>query len=80
MHPVVRYASKLHFRVGFCPKKLLEQPKAIKNNTISELNTQDKFNMAYMRYTDQWCEIFQGLTLDQCIEEIKVNPLLRLTH
>jgi hypothetical protein len=39
----------------------------------------EKFNMAYMRYTGQWWEIFQGLALDQCIEEIRVNPLLRLT-
>ena len=40
----------------------------------------EKFNMAYMRYTGQWWEIFQDLTLDGCIEEIRINPLLRLTH
>lgn len=38
----------------------------------------EKFNMAYMRHTGQWWEIFQDLTLDQCIEEIRVNPLLQL--
>lgn len=36
----------------------------------------DKFNMAYMRHTGQWLEIFQDLSLDQCIEEIRQNPLL----
>jgi len=36
----------------------------------------EKFNMAYMRHTGQWWEIFQDLTLDQCIEEISINPLL----
>jgi len=40
----------------------------------------EKFNMAYMRHTGQWWEIFQELTLDECIEEIRTNPLLRLTH
>jgi hypothetical protein len=40
----------------------------------------EKFNMAYMRYTGQWWEIFQDLTLDQCIEEIRINPLLHLAH
>ncbi len=40
----------------------------------------DKFNMAYMRHTDQWWEIFEELTLDECIEEIRINPLFRLTY
>jgi hypothetical protein len=40
----------------------------------------EKFNMAYMRYTGQWWEIFQNLALDQCIEEIRINPLLHLAH
>ena len=40
----------------------------------------DKFNLAYMRHTGQWWEIFQELTLDECMEEIRINPLLRLTH
>jgi hypothetical protein len=26
--------------------------------------------MAYMRHNGQWCEIFQELTLDECIDEI----------
>jgi len=38
----------------------------------------EKFKAAYMRFTGQSAEIFQDLTLDECIEEIKVNPLFRL--
>jgi hypothetical protein len=34
----------------------------------------DKFNMAYMRHTGQWWEIFQKLTLGRCIEEIIKRP------
>lgn len=37
----------------------------------------DKFNMAYMRHTGQWCEIFQDLTPDECIEDIRGNSLLQ---
>ncbi len=40
----------------------------------------DKFNVAYMRHTGQWWEIFQGLSLDQCIEEIRTDPHLRPAH
>jgi hypothetical protein len=28
MHQIARYASELHFEVGFCPKKLSEQPQS----------------------------------------------------
>jgi hypothetical protein len=40
----------------------------------------EKFNMAYMRYTGQWWEIFQSLTLEECIEEMRTNPLLQLAN
>jgi hypothetical protein len=35
-----------------------------------------KFNVAYMRHTEQWSEIFQDLTLDQCLEAIQDIPTL----
>ena len=28
-------------------------------------------------HTGQWREIFQDLTLDECIEEIRTNPLFQ---
>jgi len=37
----------------------------------------DKFNLACTRYSGRWSEIFQDLTLDECIEEIKGDPLLQ---
>ena len=36
----------------------------------------DSFNIAYMRHTGKWWEIFQGLTLEQCLEEMKNNIIL----
>ncbi|MGO9022463.1 MAG: hypothetical protein ACLQVJ_29350 [Syntrophobacteraceae bacterium] len=35
-----------------------------------------RFNLSYMRHTGQWCEIFQGLTLEECLEEIRQQELL----
>lgn len=37
----------------------------------------DRFNIASMRHTGQWVEIFQGLTLDECIEDIEGNSLFQ---
>ncbi len=36
-----------------------------------------KFNVAYMRHTEQWLEIFQDLSLDQCLEAIQGIPNLQ---
>ena len=35
-----------------------------------------KFNVAYMRHTGQWWEILQGLSLEECFEEIRQQELL----
>ncbi|MBN1429053.1 MAG: hypothetical protein JXB07_11755 [Anaerolineae bacterium] len=35
----------------------------------------DRFHMAYMRYTDQWQEIFRDLTLDECLDSIENDPM-----
>lgn len=32
------------------------------------------FNLSYMRHTEQWFEIFQDLTVDECLETIKDFP------
>lgn len=40
----------------------------------------DKFNVAFMRHTAQWVEFMQDLSLDECIEEMKINPLLHPAH
>ena len=42
-----------------------------------EFTGDEKFNMAFMRHTGQWCEIFEDFTLDRCIEEIRTNPLFQ---
>lgn len=37
----------------------------------------DRLDMAYMRHTGRWQEVFQGLTLDERLESIRRDPWLR---
>jgi hypothetical protein len=30
-----------------------------------------RFNLAYMRHTGKWWEVYQGLTVDECLESIR---------
>jgi hypothetical protein len=35
----------------------------------------DRFNLSYMRHTEQWFEVFQNLSLQECMEQIEDNPI-----
>jgi hypothetical protein len=37
----------------------------------------DKFNLAYMRHTEQWWETDQELTLEECLERIREDSLFQ---
>jgi hypothetical protein len=32
------------------------------------------FDLSFMRHTGQWVELFQGQTLDECLQEIRDDP------
>jgi hypothetical protein len=34
----------------------------------------DRFNLAFQRYTGQWIELSEGLSLQKCLETIRDNP------
>ena len=34
----------------------------------------DLFDLSFVRHTGQWVELFQGQTLDQCLQEIRDDP------
>lgn len=64
----------------FCSRYNCPSPKAISPSFESrfarlEYIAPDRFDLAYMRHTGQWHEVQQGLTLKQCLEEIRTNPL-----
>ena len=33
-----------------------------------------RFHLSFMRYTGEWIEIYQDITLDQCLESIRDEP------
>jgi hypothetical protein len=35
----------------------------------------ERFNLSYMRHTGQWIELFTGISLNDCLEEIRTDPL-----
>lgn len=37
----------------------------------------DTCNLAYMRHTGQWVEVFQGMSVDDALEEVLSNPIFR---
>lgn len=34
----------------------------------------DKFNLSFMRHTEQWFELYKDLTIEKCLEIIKDDP------
>ena len=37
----------------------------------------DRFNLSYMRHTEEWWEFGTGLSLDQCLAHLKDDPLFQ---
>jgi hypothetical protein len=35
----------------------------------------DKYNLSYMRHTERWCEVYWGLTLEECLTAIKEESI-----
>ena len=38
---------------------------------------QRRFNLAYMRHTGEWWEVYQGLALDRCLKTIREHGLFQ---
>lgn len=59
-----------------CPSPRAISPSFESRSARLEYVGQDCFNVAYMRHTGQWWEILHGLSLEECLSEIRNNPLL----
>lgn len=63
----------------FCAKYYCPSPNAIspsfemKFARMEYIDT-EKFNLSYMRHTEQWCEIYQGLSILDCLKIICEEP------
>jgi len=63
----------------FCATHACPHPDAISPNFETRFARMQylgnrKFNLAYMRYTGQWNEIYSDLTMDGCLSAISDDP------
>ena len=69
----------------FCAKYRNPRPDAeveyfeVRTTRIEYLGG-DRFNLAYMRHNGKWCEVFQALAVDECLETVESNELFWPVH
>jgi len=64
----------------FCAKYRCPGPNAIEpffetKFARMEYVDRDRFNLSYMRHTGKWWEVYPDMSLDECIETIRDDPL-----
>lgn len=57
-----------------CPGPNAISPTFEVNFARLEHTAMGRFNLAYMRHTGRWHELFAGLTLEECLRSIKDDP------
>ena len=57
-----------------CPGPNAISPTFEVNFARLEYTALGRFNLAYMRHTGKWHELFAGLTLDECLKSIRDDP------
>jgi hypothetical protein len=66
----------------FCAKYCVSGPNALAPYFEAkfarlEYAGHNQFNLAYRRYTEEWIEVYPGLSLDQCLNAIRDDPLFQ---
>ncbi len=70
------YRSYLYFCCTYaCPSPNALSPTFEVRFTRLEYAGNDRFNLAYMRHTGQWWEVYPHLSLDECLARIREEPL-----
>ena len=75
-HIVDIYSQWSRNRFYFCSKYACPGPNSVSPFFETKFarmtpTSNEKFNLAYFRYTGQWNEIFEDLTWEECFELIK---------
>ena len=68
-HNYYNFYSKYHCRAANCIAPFFETKFA-----RMEYAGSDRFNLSYMRYTEQWFENLRGLSMNECFARIKDDP------
>jgi hypothetical protein len=69
------YRSYFHFSAKYCcPAPNCISPFFESKFARMEYVGNDLYNLSYMRHTEQWFEIYQGLSANECLATIKDDP------
>ena len=74
------YSKWYRINFYFCATYNCPSPNAISPSFETkfarmEYVADNKFNLAYMRHTEQWFEVFQAISMDECLKLIEEDPL-----
>lgn len=70
------YRNYLHFCAKYrCPGPNAVEPFFETKFARMEYVDRDRFNLSYMRHTGKWYEVYPDMSLDECIETIRDDPL-----
>ncbi|MFM1843379.1 MAG: hypothetical protein RLZZ490_2122 [Cyanobacteriota bacterium] len=69
------YRNYFHFCTTYnCPGENAISPSFEAKFARMEYMGNDKFNLSYMRHTNQWWELYQDLSLEDCFKLIVEQP------
>ncbi len=69
------YRSYFHFSAKYaCPAPNCITPFFEAKFARMEYVGDGRFNLSYMRYTEQWLRLFTDLSVDECLATIKDDP------
>ncbi|NIR53010.1 hypothetical protein GWO43_30645 [candidate division KSB1 bacterium] len=57
------------------PRENAEEENFEVRTTRLEYVGGQRFNLAYMRHTGKWCDVYSALSLEECLEAIEENEL-----
>jgi hypothetical protein len=70
------FRNYLYFCATYhCPGPTAIAPSFEARFTRVEYGGVDRFNLSYMRYTEQWQEVYRDLSLDECMKTIREEAL-----
>ena len=70
------YRNYFYFCATYnCPNPNAVSPSFETKSARMEYIADNKFNLAYMRHTEQWFEVFQAISIDECLKLIEEDPL-----
>lgn len=71
--------SSLYFTATYCcpgPNALV--PSFEHRFARMQFAGQQRFHLAFMRHTGEWIELYQGLSLDECLQAIRDDPFFQM--